>query len=288
MMETKISSAVREVTIGHCRPTVLIGERINPSGKKSLAESLREGNLDIVCREARAQAEAGADIIDINVATSGVDEAYLLPRAVQVTMEAVSTPLCIDSASPEALEAALEVYKGKPLVNSVSGGERSLQKVLPLVKKYGAAVIGLVQDDEGIPRDWQRRVAIAHRIVRRAEAEGIPRQDIIIDCLALAIGADTSSGVAVIEAIHRIRDELGVNITLGASNVSFGMPDRDLLNNAFLSSVIAAGATCLIADAGKVRPTVLAVDLILGRDTGARRYIEACRQRQGAKRSGHG
>ena len=282
-METRVSSPTKEVIIGDDQPTVLIGERINPAGKKKLAEALKAGDLEIVRQEALAQTQAGADIIDVNVSTFGVDEVALLPKAVQAVMDTVDTPLCLDSANPEALEAALKVYKGKPLINSVTGEEHSLKKVLPLVKKYGAAVIGLVQDDEGIPKDAERRVSVARKIVERAEAAGIPRQDVVIDCLAFSVGADTSSGPAVIEAIRRIKAELGVNMTMGASNISFGLPDRELLNNAFVVMAAAAGATSLIVDAAKVRPIILAADLVLGRDKRARRYIEAYRQRQKQK-----
>jgi 5-methyltetrahydrofolate--homocysteine methyltransferase len=278
-METKVSSLSKEVIIGDNLPTVLIGERINPTGKKKLAEALKAGDLEIVCKEALAQTQAGADIIDVNVGVFGIDEAALLPKAVQAVMETVDTPLCLDSSNPDALEAALKVYKGKPLVNSVTGEEHSLKRTLPLIKKYGAAVIGLVQDDDGIPKDTERRVRVAHKIVERAEAAGIPREDLVIDCLAFAVGAEPASGAAVIEAIRRIRAELGVNITMGASNVSFGLPDRELLNNAFVVMATAAGATCLIVDAAKVRPIILAADLVLGRDKRARRYIEAYRQR---------
>ena len=284
-MQTRVSSPTREVIIGDDQPTVLIGERINPAGKKKLAEALQAGNLEIVGKEALAQAQAGADILDVNVSTFGVNEVTLLPQAVQAVTKTVDTPLCLDSANPEALEAALKVYKGKPLINSVTGEERSLARVLPLVKEYGAAVIGLVQDDEGIPKDSERRVAVAHKIVERAEAAGIAREDIIIDCLAFAVGADTRSGPAVIEAIRRIKAELGVNMTLGASNVSFGLPDRNLLNNAFVVMAVAAGVTCLIVDVAKVRPVILAADLFLGRDKYARRYIEAYRQRQRLQQS---
>jgi 5-methyltetrahydrofolate--homocysteine methyltransferase len=278
-METKVSSPSKEVIIGDNRSTVLIGERINPAGKKKLAEALKAGDLDVVCKEALAQVQAGADILDVNVGTFGVDEVALLPRAVQAVMDTVDVPLCLDSSNPDALEAALKVYKGKPLVNSVTGEEHSLKRVLPLIKKYGAAIIGLVQDDEGIPKDAERRVRIAHNIVERVEAAGIPREDLVIDCLAFAVGAEPSSGVAVIGAIRRIRAELGVNMTVGASNVSFGLPDRELLNNAFVVTAVAAGATCLIVDAAKVRPIILAADLVLGRDRRARRYIEAYRER---------
>jgi 5-methyltetrahydrofolate--homocysteine methyltransferase len=279
-METRVSSLTKEVIIGDGRPTVLIGERINPAGKKKLAEALKMGNLEMVRKEALAQAQAGADILDVSVSLFGVDEITLLPQAVQAVIDTVDIPLSLDSANPEALEAALKVYKGKPLINSVTGEERSLMKVLPLVKDYGAAVIGLVQDDHGIPKNSEQRVAVANKVVERAEAVGIAREDIIIDCLAFAVGADPSSGPAVTEAIRKIKAELGVNLTLGASNVSFGLPDRNLLNHAFVVMAVAAGVTCLIVDVAKVRPAVVAADLILGRDKHARRYIEDYRQRQ--------
>lgn len=277
-METRIVSSTQEVIIGDNRPTVLIGERINPSGNKRLSEALKTGNWDVVRNIALAQVRAGADIIDVNVSTFGVDEATLLPEAVQILMDAVDVPLCIDSDNPVALEAALKVYKGKPLINSVSGEKNSLEKILPLAKEYGAVVIGLVQDDEGPPKDNERRVSIAHRIVTQAESLGISREDIVIDCLAFAIGADTSAGPEVIRAISQVKAELGVNQTLGASNVSFGLPDRNTLNNAFVPIVINAGVTCLITDVAQSRSITLAVDLLLGRDRFARRYVEAYRQ----------
>jgi len=278
-METKVASSSREVIIGDNQPTVLIGERINPTGKKKLAEALKAGDLEIVRKEALAQVQAGADILDVNVGTFGVDEVALLPKAVRVVADTVDVPLCLDSSNPDALEAALKVYKGKPLVNSVTGEEQCLKRVLPVINKYGAAVIGLVQDDEGIPKDAERRVRIARKIVERVEAAGISREDLVIDCLAFAVGAEPNSGVAIIEAIRRIKAELGVNMTMGASNVSFGLPDRELLNSAFVVMAIAAGATCLIVDVAKVRSIILAADLVLGRDQRARRYIEAYRQR---------
>jgi 5-methyltetrahydrofolate--homocysteine methyltransferase len=278
-METKVSGLGREVIIGDNQPTVLIGERINPTGKKKLAEALKAGDLEIIRREALAQVQAGADILDVNVGTFGVDEVTLLPEAVRAVTDTVDVPLCLDSSNAGALEAALKVYKGKALVNSVTGEEHSLKKVLPLINKYGAAVIGLVQDDKGIPKDAECRVRIAHKIAERVEAAGISREDLVIDCLAFAVGAEPSSGVAVMEAIKRIKAELGVNMTMGASNVSFGLPDREVLNNGFVVLAIAAGATCLIVDVAKVRPIVLAADLVLGHDQRARRYIEAYRQR---------
>lgn len=278
-METRVSSATKEVIIGHGHPTVLIGERINPTGKKRMSEALRAGNLEIVREEALSQVQAGAAIIDVNIAATGVDEVSLLPKAVQLVMETVEVPLCLDSPNPEALEAALKIYRGKPLINSVTGEEHSLKKVLPLVKEYRAAVIGLAQDEQGVPKDAERRLAIAHKIIERAGAVGIPPEDIIIDCLALAVAADPGSGLVILETIGRIRAELGVNLTLGLSNISFGLPDRNLLNSAFVAMAIATGVTCLIVDAAKVRPTVLAVDLLLNQDAYARRYIGAYRER---------
>ena len=279
-METKVSSAAKEVVIGDKHPTVLIGERINPTGRKKLTEALQAGNLKIICQDALAQVQAGADILDVNVGAAGVDEVALLPQAVKAVMDIVNVPLCLDSAKPEALEAALKVYKGKPLINSVTGEESSLASVLPLVKKFGAAVIGLVQDEEGVPNNADRRVAVARKIVERATAFGIPAEDVIIDCLALTVSADTSAGLVTLETIRKVKSELGVNMTLGMSNVSFGLPDRHLVSNVFLSMAIAAGVNCPIVDVAKTRLVVLATDLALGRDEYARRYIKAYRQRQ--------
>jgi 5-methyltetrahydrofolate--homocysteine methyltransferase len=279
-MDTKVTSEKKEVIIGDGRPTVLIGEKINPSGRKKLSEALAAGDMEIVKRDALAQVEAGADIIDVNVGAFGVNEVELLPRAVQLVMDTVDVPLCIDSAHPEALAEALKVYRGKPLINSVTGEEHSLERVLPLVRQYKAAVIGLTQDDEGIPVDIDRRVAIAHKIVKRAEEAGIPREDVMIDCLAFAVGANTNSGMVTIETIRRVKADLGVNFTLGASNISFGLPEREVINNAFVSIVIAAGANSLIVDVAKIRPIVLAADLVLARDGYARRYIAGYRERR--------
>jgi 5-methyltetrahydrofolate--homocysteine methyltransferase len=279
-METRITSASQEVIIGDGRPTVLIGERINPSGRKKLSEAIKAGQLEVIAGEAKAQVEAGADVIDVNVGGAfGVNEVAVLPQAVEIAMKAVDVPLCIDSSNADALVAALKVYKGKPLVNSVSGEEKSLTKVLPVIKEYRAAVVGLTQDDEGIPTNADKRVAIAHKIVERAGQAGIPPEDIVIDCLAFAVGADASSGLVTLETIRRVKEELGVNMTLGASNISFGLPDRDLINYAFISAVIAAGITSLIVNVAHVRPIVLAADLVMAKDRRARRYIEAYRQR---------
>jgi len=285
-MQTKLKSATKEIIISDDEPTVLIGERINPTGKKKLTEALKNGNLDLVRKEAVSQVQVGADVLDINVGALGVDEVVLLPRVVQVVMDTVDVPLCFDSANPSALEAALKVYKGKPLVNSVTGQENSLEKVLPLIKKYKAAVIGLTMDDKGIPNDVEQRVAIAHRIVERAEAIGISREDVIIDCLTLAVGANDRAGTIVIESIRKVKEELGVNLTLGASNISFGLPERNTLNTAFITIAIAMGVTCLIVDVAKVRPAILAADLILGHDRYAMRYIKAYQKSKKQRKTG--
>lgn len=278
-MDTKVSTPTKEVVISYDRPTVIIGERINPTGKKKLADALRAGDLSVVKKEAIEQVAAGAAILDCNVNTQGVDELKMLPEAVKLIMETVDVPICIDSPNVDALAASLKVYKGKPLVNSVSGEKHRLERVLPLVKEYGAAVIGLAQDDEGIPKSADRRVAVAYKIVEAADKIGIPREDIIIDVMTYAIGAEPKSARDVLEALRRIRTELGLNMTMGASNISFGMPDRQILNNAWMAMVIEAGGTALIADAAKVMPAVLSADLILGRDRFARRYLEGYRKR---------
>ncbi len=284
-METILKGAGKEVVIGSDRPTVIIGERINPTGKKKLAAALLAGDLEIVRQEALAQVEAGADVLDVNVGAAGVDEVDLLPRAVRLVLETVDVPVCIDTPNAEALAAALAVHKellpdGKPLVNSVNGEEGSLRRVLPLVAEHGAAVIGLCMDDEGIPATPERRLTVAKKIIERAEEVGIPREDVIIDCLALTVGADSKAGWTTLEAIRMVREELGVNMTLGASNISFGLPEREVINRAFIAIAIATGVNCPIVDAAKVRPYILATDLVLGRDDYAMRYIQAFRRRR--------
>jgi 5-methyltetrahydrofolate--homocysteine methyltransferase len=278
-METRVSSETKEVIISYDRPTVIIGERINPTGRKKFTEALQKGDLSIVEKDAREQVEAGAAILDCNVNAQGVDDVKMLPEAVKVIMNTVDAPVCIDNANPDAMEAALKVYKGKALVNSVSGETRSLERMLPLVKKYGTAVIGMVQDDEGIPKTAEKRVAVAYKICESAEKIGIPREDIIIDVMAYAIGAEARSGRDVLDAMHRIRQDLGVNMTMGTSNISFGMPNRGLLNTTWIAMTIEAGGTALIANAAQVLPSVLAADLVLGRDRFARRFIEYHRKR---------
>lgn len=283
-METVLKSAKKSVVISPDNPTVLIGERINPTGKKRLAAALNAGDLSIVAKEAEEQVAAGADVLDVNVGAASVDEVDLLPQAVRLVMETVDVPICIDSADPEALKAALAVHKelapqGKALINSVNGEEARLEAVLPLVAEYQTAVIGLTMDDDGIPSHPERRFEVAKKIVARAEGMGIPREDVVIDCLALTVGADSQAGLTTLQAMKMVRDELGVNMTLGASNVSFGLPEREVINWVFLAMAIQNGLNCPIVDAAKVRPAILAADLLLGRDDYAMRYIKAYKKR---------
>jgi 5-methyltetrahydrofolate--homocysteine methyltransferase len=286
-VETVLKSAKKTVIISPEKPTVLIGERINPTGKKRLAAALVEGDLEIVRQEALAQIEAGADVLDVNVGAAGVNEVDLLPKAVRLVMETVDAPVCIDTANPEALRVALVVHQemapeGKPLINSVNGEEARLEGVLPLVAEYGAAVIGLAMDDDGIPPMSEERLAVARKIVERAEVLGIPREDIVVDCLALTVGADSGAGLVTLGAIRMVRQELGLNMTLGASNVSFGLPEREVINWAFLSLVIQSGVNCPIVDVAQVRPAILATDLLMGRDSYGMRYIKAYKKRRTA------
>jgi 5-methyltetrahydrofolate--homocysteine methyltransferase len=278
----------KEVVIGDGLPTAILGERINPTGKEKLAAALVTGDLEAVRQEALAQVEAGADILDVNVGAAGVNEVELLPKALRLVLETVDVPVAIDTADGKALAAALGLHKevnpeGRPLVNSVNGEEASLARVLPLVAEYGAAVIGLCMDDDGIPETPEKRLEVAKKIVLRAEKHGIPKEDLLIDCLALTVGADSQAGWITLEAIRMVKEELGVNMALGASNVSFGLPERETINGAFLAMAIARGLNCPIVDAAKVRPYILAADLALGRDEYAMRYLKAYRQRQKGK-----
>ncbi len=280
-MDTKISTAENEVIIGSGRPTVLIGERINPSGKKKLSESLRKGDMEYIRQQALAQVKAGADILDVNVGgVTGLDQTTMLPQIVQIIQDTVDVPLCIDSEIPAALEAALKVYKGKALINSVSGEEESLAAVLPIVKEHKAAVIAFIADDKGISMTIDKRLAIAHRIVEKAESMGIPREDIVIDCATYPMVHYGEAAILVLDTIQRVKSEFGVNVTIGASTISFGMADRHVVTNSFVAAAIVAGATSLIVDVAKVRQTVLATDVIVTRDKYGKRYLKAFRARQ--------
>ena len=279
---TTLSSAAQSVEISRNKPTAIIGERINPTGRKKVLTALQEGNFDIVRRDAASQVEAGAAILDVNAGVPGVSEPTLLKQVMQIVMEVTDVPLSIDTANPEALEAALTVYKGKALVNSVNGEEKSLQAVLPLVKEHDAVVIGLCMDDDGIPDTPEKRLKVAAKIMERAGQVGIAPEDVIIDPLALALGPDHNAGKQALETIHLVVGEFGVNITMGASNISFGLPDRKYLNAAFLAMAIHAGLTCPITNplVTEVQTAILAADLALGRDEFAMRWIKAYRQRK--------
>ncbi|HHX63631.1 MAG TPA: dihydropteroate synthase [Chloroflexi bacterium] len=277
-METIIRSKSSEVVISPDRPTVIIGERINPTGKKRLAASLAQGDMSRVQQLARSQIQDGATVLDINVGAAGVNEVEVLPLAVKAVSEITDLPLCLDSANAEALRAALEAYEGKALINSVNGEEESLNRVLPLVKEYGAAVIGLTMDDSGIPNDAASRVAIARKIIERAEAMGIPREDVLIDCLALSVCTDSTAARTTLEAIRGVREELDVNLTLGASNVSFGLPDREAINNIFLAMSIAWGVNAPIVNPQSATKAILIADLLMGRDEYGMNYVTYYRQ----------
>ena len=279
-METILEGTKAIVRISPHHRTVLIGERINPTGRKRLAAELAAGNIEIVKQEALTQVDSGADVIDVNVGAIGVDQVTMLPRAVEMVQEVVDVPISIDTADPVALEAALKVCRGKALVNSVNGKEEILSRVLPLVARYKAAVIGLCMDEGGIPGEPQKRMDIAALILRRAQEIGIPQEDVLIDCLAMTVSADHKAGLVTLDAIRKVRTELGVNMTLGASNASFGMPDREILNAAYLALVIREGVNAPIVNAARVRQAILAVDVLLGRDEYAQNYIKCYREKQ--------
>lgn len=280
MYNTEIRSKSKIVTIGRDLPAVIIGERINPTGKKKFGQALLARDFEVVKREALIQVEQGADVLDVNVGVAGVDELVLLPEVVKLISGTVDVPLCIDSANPEALAAALKVYEGKALVNSVTGEEKSLQSVLPVVKEYGAAVVGLLMDDSGIPNDPEKRLAIAHKIVKRAEKQGIDRSDIVIDCLTMTVSSDHNAAAVTLKTIERVVEELGTNIILGISNVSFGLPDRHSITKTMLAMALRAGLTCVIMDptADGMRRTMKTSDLLLGRDEWAMNYLAEYRQ----------
>lgn len=279
-METVLRSSKAEVIIDASKPFVIIGEKINPTGRKKLAAALQEGNFDYVRELAVKQIEAGADVLDVNVGVPGIDEVALLPQVVKIVSETVDAPLCIDSPNAKAMAAALAVAPGKVLVNSVNGEEKSLSAVLPVVKEFGAAVIGLTMDEGGIPNDAEVRLSIAERILDRAAQLGIPAEDVVIDPLVLTVGADSHAGRITLTTIELVRRSFGVNINLGASNVSFGLPDRHTINQAFLALAIGAGATCAITDAAKLAATIRATDLLMGRDDYGMRYIGYWRTHQ--------
>jgi 5-methyltetrahydrofolate--homocysteine methyltransferase len=280
-MDTVLKGRSSTVTIGAGQPFCIIGERINPTGRKAFSEELRQGKLDTVVVDAKAQVEAGADMLDVNAGIPLVDEAELLAKMLKLVQETVDAPICIDSSVIEALEAGLAVYEGKPLVNSVTGEDERLEEILPLVARHGAAVIGLANDETGIPETAAQRLEIATKIVSAAGDHGIPPEDVVIDPLAMTVGADTEAVTTTLEAIRLIRDDLGVNMCLGASNVSFGLPDRHVLNAAFLPMAMAAGLTSAIMSTAQVCVDgVRAADLLLGHDAWGASWIATHRARQ--------
>ena len=259
----------------------MIGERINPTGRKRFAEELRGGELSTVAHDALTQVQAGADMLDVNAGIPLVDESQLLTAMLRKVQETVDVPICIDSSVIEALEAGLSVYEGRALVNSVTAEEDRLQEILPLVSDYDAAVIGLANDETGIPETPEKRLECARTIVTAAQDFGIARDDVVIDPLAMTVGADPSAVRTTLETISLIRDELGVNMCLGASNVSFGLPDRHALNAAFLPMAMAAGLTSAIMSTGRtVVDAVRAGDLLLGHDEWGAKWIAVHRARQ--------
>ncbi|MBF6605354.1 MAG: methyltetrahydrofolate cobalamin methyltransferase [Chloroflexi bacterium] len=285
---TVVSSATRDVVIGADRPFVIIGERINPTGRKLLAEEMKQGDFSRVERDALAQVEAGAHMLDINAGIPLADEPAILARTIQLVQSLVDVPLSIDSSIVEALAAGLAVYRGKPLVNSVTGEEERLERVLPLVKKYGAAVVAISNDDTGISEDPDVRFAVAKRIVERAADHGIPRQDIVVDPLVMPIGAMATAGRQVFHLVRRLRDELKVNSTCGASNVSFGLPNREGINAAFLTMAMSNGLTSAITNPllADVRAAIMGADVLLGNDPECGRWIRTFREPPAAGETG--
>ncbi len=286
-METTLTFKDQQVAIGPQQPFVIIGERINPTRRKKLAESMAQGNFILVQEDARKQVEAGAQVLDVNAGLPGSDEPALLRRSVEAVMEVVQVPLCFDTANPDALAAALEVYPGKALINSTTAEAHMMERVFPLAKKYGAAVIGVITDENGIPATPQERLEVARKLIATAGVYGIPPEDILIDCLALTVGADSQAGKITLDAMELVRDHLGANLSLGASNVSFGLPDRKIINVAYLALASARGLTAAITDptVPEIQTTLLACDLLLGKDEYAMRWIKAYRKREKAAKA---
>jgi 5-methyltetrahydrofolate--homocysteine methyltransferase len=279
MTQTILSSATKEVVLGFGRPFVMIGERINPTGRKLLAEEMKAGDFSRVEADAIAQVAAGAHMLDVNAGIPLADEPALLARAIQLVQSVVDVPLSIDSSIIEALEAGLAVYKGKALVNSVTGEPENMDRVLPLVAKYGAAVVAISNDETGISEDPNVRFEVARRIVNRAADYGIPPHDIVVDPLVMPIGAMGTAGQQVFALVRRLREELGVNTTCGASNVSFGLPNRHIITGTFLAMAIGAGMTSAIMNPlhPEVKAAIMAADVLAGNDLNCAAWIKANR-----------
>jgi len=273
-MQTNLNSNTKTVTIGDDKPFVIIGEKINPTGIKKLGQALVDQNFEYVKHLAQKQVAWGAEVLDVNVGHPQIDEAAIMPKVVEAILAVVDVPLCIDSNEPKILEAGLNAAPGKPLVNSVNGEDKQLATVLPIVRDRGAAVIGMAIGNEGIPATADGRLAAAGKIIEHAAKMGIPVEDIIIDPLVMTVGHNSAAGLVTLKAIELIKKEYGVNISLGASNVSFGLPDRHSVNSAFLALAIRAGVTTSITDPVKLGNSIKAIDLLLGRDPNSMRYLK--------------
>jgi 5-methyltetrahydrofolate--homocysteine methyltransferase len=273
-MQTILRGTTKEVIIDTSGPVIIIGECINPTRRKKLVSSLQEMNFEYVLELAENQIKAGADVLDVNVGFPGVDDVKLLPATVLAISEKFDIPLCLDSPNPMAIEAALKVAPGKCLINSANGEEVSLKALLPIAREYGAAIIGLTMDDDGITHDPEKRLAIAEKILERALKSGIKEENVVIDPLAMAVSADPRACIVTLETIRLVHAKLGLNITSGSSNISFGLPNREVLNSTFMTLSILNGLTCPIANPEKITSAVRATDLILGRDDYAMRFVE--------------
>jgi len=280
MTKTLISSHKQEITIGFDSPFCVIGERINPTGRKLLAAEMAADDYSRVLSDALAQVEAGATMLDVNAGIPMADEPAILAKAIQLVQEVVDVPLAIDSSIVDALEAGLSVYKGKPLVNSVTGEEERLEVVLPLVKKYGAAVVAISNDETGISEDPNVRYDVAKKIVERAADYGIPREDVVVDPLIMPVGAINMAGRSALDLIIRLRNELKVNTTCGASNISFGLPNRHGMNAAFLSMAAGAGMTSAIMNPlhAEEMTGIMGANVMNGNDPECRRWIQKFRE----------
>ena len=282
MSKTVVSSDKKEVIIGFDQPFCIIGERINPTGRKLMAEEMKKGDYSRVISDAEAQVKAGAHMLDVNAGIPLADEPGILAKSIQLVQEIVDVPISIDSSIVEALEAGLAVYKGRPLVNTVTGEEERLEVVLPLVKKYDAAVVAISNDETGISEDPNVRYEVAKKIVERAEDYGIKREDVVVDPLVMPVGAINSAGIGVFQLIQRLRNELKVNTTCGASNISFGLPNRHGLNSAFLSMAMGAGMTSAIMNPlhSEEVTAIKGADVMMGVDPECRRWINTFREPQ--------
>ncbi len=288
MTDTVLSSKNNEVIIGFNRPFVVIGERINPTGRKSLTEEMKTGEYGRLQADALAQVEAGAQVLDVNAGIPFADEPALLAKAIRLLQSVTDVPLCIDSSIVEALQAGLDAYEGKALLNSVTGEEERLERVLPLVRKYGCAVVAMPNDDSGISADVNVRFEVAKRIVERAMDHGIPPSDVVVDPLVMPIHTMNSAGQQVMQLVKRLREELKVNTTCGASNLSFGLPNRNGLNSAFISMAIASGMTSAIANPlhTELMQAVRGANVVMGHDPQGSEWIHNYRDPESAETPG--